>query len=137
MRDIVTARTPPWATNAVVAARIALRTSSRCDSTVSFHSLGTAELYGQSDATEDASSMMYTGCLDKAVEVTMSEHPPSAGPVDDAGGGQGTPRWVKVSLVVLAFAVIGVVVLALVGGGHGPGRHGAGPPSDAPVFATI
>lgn len=36
----------------------------------------------------------------------------------------GVPRWVKVFLLVaLAVAVVGVVVLLLLGGEHGPGRH--------------
>ena len=36
----------------------------------------------------------------------------------------GVPRWVKVFLLVaVAIAVLGVVVMLLVGGDHGPGRH--------------
>jgi hypothetical protein len=49
---------------------------------------------------------------------------------DDSGYGKargpstGVPRWVKVFvLVAVAIAVLGVVVMLLVGGGHGPGRH--------------
>lgn len=35
-----------------------------------------------------------------------------------------TPRWVKVFGIV-ALAVVVLVVIALLSGGHGPGRHGA------------
>lgn len=36
----------------------------------------------------------------------------------------GTPRWVKVTgLVVLALVVLALVAALLVGGGHGPGQH--------------
>ena len=49
---------------------------------------------------------------------------------DDTGYDQvqgptaGLPRWVKVFLLVAAgVVVLGVVVMLLVGGGHGPGRH--------------
>jgi len=52
-------------------------------------------------------------------------------------GYPGTPRWVKVSGIIVLVLVLLVVVLLVVGGGsHGPGRHlpsgGAGrhiPPS--------
>jgi hypothetical protein len=44
---------------------------------------------------------------------------------DDAG----TPRWVRVSLVVAAAVVLLVLVLLLLGG-HGPGRHSAPQGSD-------
>jgi hypothetical protein len=39
----------------------------------------------------------------------------------------GMPRWVKVLLFVLAAAVAILVLTQLlgIGGGHGPGRHGA------------
>jgi hypothetical protein len=40
------------------------------------------------------------------------------------GPSTGVPRWVKVFVVVaVALAVLGVVVMLLVGGDHGPGRH--------------
>ncbi|HZA18838.1 MAG TPA: hypothetical protein VE645_18450 [Pseudonocardiaceae bacterium] len=49
---------------------------------------------------------------------------------NDSGYGQarrsisGMPRWVKVFLLVaVAIAVLAVVVMLLVGGEHGPGRH--------------
>src|SRR5829696_4056833 len=49
---------------------------------------------------------------------------------DDSGYGRArgsftrAPRWVKVFvLVAVAIAVLGMVVMLLVGGGHGPGRH--------------
>lgn len=35
----------------------------------------------------------------------------------------GTPRWVKVFLVVAVVAVALFVVLLVFGGDHGPGRH--------------
>ena len=37
----------------------------------------------------------------------------------------GTPRWVKVSVIVTVtlFLLLGVVALTDVGGEHGPGRH--------------
>jgi hypothetical protein len=45
----------------------------------------------------------------------------------------GTPRWVKVSgIIVIAVVLMIVIILAGVGGGHGPGRHvpsGDPPPS--------
>ena len=51
----------------------------------------------------------------------MSELP--RGP---ASGDPGLPRWVKVSLLVAAILVVSLVLAALiVGGEHGPGRHGA------------
>jgi hypothetical protein len=34
------------------------------------------------------------------------------------------PRWVKVSLVILA-VIVAILVAGLVTGGHGPSRHGA------------
>jgi hypothetical protein len=48
---------------------------------------------------------------------------------DDTGAGAdpestGTPRWVKVSgIVVLALVILFVIVTVTGGGGHGPGRH--------------
>ncbi|MGH2681788.1 MAG: hypothetical protein ACRDIX_00985 [Actinomycetota bacterium] len=39
----------------------------------------------------------------------------------------GMPRWVKVSLIIVAVLVVLVVILALTGvlpGQHGPGQHG-------------
>ena len=57
-------------------------------------------------------------------------------PIDDGSEARrtvsddvGTPRWVRVSLVVAAAAVLLVVVLLLLGG-HGPGRHSAPQGSD-------
>ena len=41
----------------------------------------------------------------------------------DAPASQPRPRWVKVSLVAAAAVVVLFVVLQLVGGDHGPGRH--------------
>lgn len=69
-------------------------------------------------------------------------------PRDDAvdstaepGGGppEGMPRWVKVSLIVVAVLVALFVIVNLTGAGgeHGPGRHGAsGMPSVVPTAAA-
>lgn len=55
--------------------------------------------------------------------------PPSDDPTVHRGGSAGgpppAPRWVKVSLVVLAAVVLLALVAGLFGGGHGPGRHSA------------
>ena len=34
-----------------------------------------------------------------------------------------TPRWVKVMGIIVAVAVVAIVIAALAGGEHGPGRH--------------
>lgn len=49
------------------------------------------------------------------------------------GSPPGAPRWVKVSLILVAVLVLGFVLLKIagVGGGHGPGRHLPG--GDAPA----
>jgi hypothetical protein len=39
------------------------------------------------------------------------------------GAATGTPRWVKVSAIVVLILVLMVVVMLVVGGNHGPGRH--------------
>jgi hypothetical protein len=54
----------------------------------------------------------------------MADHPPYPG----------TPRWVKVSgiIVVVLVLLVGIVLVTGVGGAHGPGRHmpsGDTPPS--------
>jgi hypothetical protein len=38
---------------------------------------------------------------------------------------EGTPRWVKVSVLIALVLVVAVVVIMVIGGGHGPGRHGS------------
>lgn len=38
----------------------------------------------------------------------------------------GTPRWVKVFAIVALVVIVLVVTLLLIGGNHGPGRHGGG-----------
>jgi hypothetical protein len=45
---------------------------------------------------------------------------------ESAGGGHpGLPRWVTMSAIVVALLVLAlVVVMVIVGGDHGPGRHG-------------
>ena len=47
----------------------------------------------------------------------------------DEGQPPGMPRWVKLSLIIVAALVLGFVLLQLVGlgGQHGPGMHGAAP----------
>jgi hypothetical protein len=51
------------------------------------------------------------------------------------------PRWVKLSLILVAVLVLLVVVAMLIaGGGHGPGRHAPGiqaPPISATVNRTL
>lgn len=42
-------------------------------------------------------------------------------PEDEQAGGM--PRWVKVSAIVVVAVMVLMVVLMLVGGDHGPGRH--------------
>jgi hypothetical protein len=73
----------------------------------------------------------------------MADLSPSPDAGDDTGVGPdrgstssypGTPRWVKVSgIVVLVLVLLVVVVMVAGGGGHGPGRHlpsgGAGGPT--------
>lgn len=38
----------------------------------------------------------------------------------------GTPRWVKITAIVTGAVLVVVVLVLVFGGGHGPGRHGAG-----------
>ena len=50
----------------------------------------------------------------------------------------GVPRWVKVFLLVSsAIVVLGVVMMLLVGGGHGPGRHQSGPATSDQAVNTV
>ena len=52
-------------------------------------------------------------------------HPESGDNLDTPVGDEpvGTPRWVKVSLIIAAVVALLLVILLLIGGGHGPGRH--------------
>jgi hypothetical protein len=51
----------------------------------------------------------------------------TAGVGADGASPPGMPRWVKLSLIVVAVLVIAVVVVMLIaGGGHGPSRHAPG-----------
>lgn len=66
---------------------------------------------------------------------------PDAAEGADADSGRGvpprTPRWVKVSGIVVGVLILLVVIVMLtgLGGGHGPGRHmGAG--STLPISVT-
>ena len=42
----------------------------------------------------------------------------------DRGAPPGVPRWVKVSGIIVAILVLALVAVMLIGGDHGPGRHG-------------
>ena len=56
----------------------------------------------------------------------MTERPPDVAAADaeaDRIGSPGTPRWVKVFGVLTLLAAFVFVILILVGGHHGPGRH--------------
>lgn len=49
---------------------------------------------------------------------------PEGGPTADAAKYPGTPRWVKMSAIVVLVLVLLVVVVAVAGGGqHSPMRH--------------
>jgi hypothetical protein len=73
----------------------------------------------------------------------MADLSPDSGSVDDAAAGPGrasttaypgTPRWVKVSgLIVLVLVLLIVGVLVAGDGQHGPGRH---MPAGAPAGHT-
>ena len=53
------------------------------------------------------------------------------------GPAPGMPSWVKVFLLVsAAIVVLGVVVMLLVGGDHGPGRHQSAPPATGQAGET-
>lgn len=58
----------------------------------------------------------------------MSERMPEPN-ATDADERRGMPLWVKVLLIVVAVivAILVVTQIAGIGGGHGPGRHGAAP----------
>ena len=45
------------------------------------------------------------------------------GEADGEGSTAGPPRWVKVFGIIALVLVVLVVVMLLVGGNHGPGRH--------------
>jgi hypothetical protein len=70
-----------------------------------------------------------TYCLVKlrAVTITMattsSKGGDDTGVEPDGGSTTGTPRWVKVSVIVVLALVVMVVIVLLIGGNHGPGRH--------------
>jgi hypothetical protein len=50
----------------------------------------------------------------------------------------GLPRWLKVFLLVATvMVVLGVVVMLLVGGDHGPGRHQSAPAASDQVVGTV
>ena len=62
----------------------------------------------------------------------MTDLPPEPAPPTerlDPAGPPTMPRWVKVSLIVVAALLLLFLVLKLTGlaGQHGPGRHGADP----------
>jgi putative exporter of polyketide antibiotics len=71
----------------------------------------------------------------------MTSQPPDS---DNAGDdpaqspAPGVPRWLKVFLLVAtAIVVLGVVVMLLVGGDHGPGRHQSAPATSGQVVGTV
>jgi hypothetical protein len=70
----------------------------------------------------------------------MTSHPsdPDDSGYDQARGSTtGVPRWVKVFvLVAVAIAVLGVVVMLLVGGEHGPGRHQSSTTASQPAVES-
>jgi hypothetical protein len=63
----------------------------------------------------------------------METSSPTPDPLDDAASEPGrvpttgAPMWVKV-LVIIGFVLLLLMIVSMVtgGGGHGPGRHGAG-----------
>lgn len=57
------------------------------------------------------------------LEVRMRERPESSRNVEDQP--PGVPRWLRVAGLALGLVVLLVVVaMLLLGGDHGPGRHG-------------
>ena len=52
--------------------------------------------------------------------IEPADEPPTIG---DDPGDVGMPAWVKAFLVVGVLVVLVLVIAALSGGGHGPGRH--------------
>lgn len=66
----------------------------------------------------------------------MSDQPPEdQSPADTPPG---VPRWVKQSaLVVGLLVVIGIVVMLLAAGDHGPGRHAQGQPASMVVGHVV
>ncbi len=60
----------------------------------------------------------------------MADPAPDAGadPMVDPAPASGMPRWVKVSLIIVAVVILTFVILKIagVGGEHGPGRHMGG-----------
>jgi len=67
---------------------------------------------------------------DRPKDPRSADSPPDL----DIGGGAGAepdrrpppgvPRWVKVSLLLVGVLALAAAIVLLVGGGHGPGRHG-------------
>jgi hypothetical protein len=53
----------------------------------------------------------------------MSEHDQADPSGESSERWPGTPRWVKVSLIIAGLVAVLVVILLLVGGDHGPARH--------------
>src|SRR5919106_4135471 len=124
--DIVTDSSPCSATRAKVVSKIALRTSRRCASIVSFQSLGTGVVYATSLVKH--LDLTKTDCLlicRPQRSATSTQEDDTAEPTPSPQSKRpATPRWVKVFAIITAVVVVLVVVVALVGGAqHGPSRH--------------
>ena len=69
-----------------------------------------------------------------AKTVASSDSTPARGP---AAAYPGTPRWVKTSAVgVIVLLVVLVLIMALAGGEHGPGRHIPSTSGSLPLIAV-
>ena len=69
-------------------------------------------------------------------QATRDESDDELDDLRDPDGQGGMPRWVKVFGIVALLVVVAVVVLMAVGGGdHGPGRHLPGGDTNTPTSA--
>ncbi|MGQ0842826.1 MAG: hypothetical protein ACT4QF_01705 [Sporichthyaceae bacterium] len=58
---------------------------------------------------------------------------PEATPGDRPTARPPTPRWVKATLALVVAIVLVLLATAILGGEHGPGRHGLGAGDAAPI----
>ncbi len=72
-----------------------------------------------------------------AVPPTSPDTGEDTGGEPDRGSTAGTPRWAKVFGIVALIVLVLFVVLLLVGGRHGPGRHTGGGPGGPTSPAAI